>query len=178
LSIPQFFSDVFWFNLSRSQFLSDVFSIRAEYNFSVMLPSQFGGTSLDVATLACFFFQSEHSTIFDICLILCYMPMTLNLELRMIINNPKTFLPDCDDFILNCCLYLPMMICFIMMINQESMTCCFVFLAHFVNFSYDEICFSDDHSWEVDLLLCFPCSWFSSCLCFILGQATKTYSIL
>jgi hypothetical protein len=28
-----------------------------------MLPSQFGGTSLDVATLACFF-QSEHSTIF------------------------------------------------------------------------------------------------------------------
>jgi hypothetical protein len=28
-----------------------------------MLPSQFGGTSLDVATLACFF-QSEQSTIF------------------------------------------------------------------------------------------------------------------
>jgi hypothetical protein len=91
----------------------------------------------------------------------------------MIINNSETFLPVCDDFILNCCLYLPMMICFIMMINQGSMTCCFVFLAHFVNFACDEICLTDDHSWEVDLLLCFPCSWFSSCLCFILGQATK-----
>jgi hypothetical protein len=49
----------FWFNLSRSQFLSDVFLIWAEYNFSVMLPSQFGGTSLDVATLACFFSLSR-----------------------------------------------------------------------------------------------------------------------
>jgi hypothetical protein len=90
------------------------------------------------------------------------MPMALNLELWMIINNSETFLPVCDDFILNCCLYLPMMICFIMMINQGSMTCCFGFLAHFVNFAYDEICLTDDHSWEVDLLLCFPCSWFSS----------------
>jgi hypothetical protein len=99
--------------------------------------------------------------------------MTLNLELWMIINNSETFLPVCDDFIFNCCLYLPMMICFIMMINQGSMTCCFVFLAHFVNFACDEIYLTDDHSWEVDLLLCFPCSWFSSCLCFILGQATK-----
>jgi hypothetical protein len=91
----------------------------------------------------------------------------------MIINNSETFLPVCDDFILNCCFYLPMMICFIMMINQGSMTCCFVFLAHFVNFACDEIYLTDDHSWEVDLLLCFPCSWFSSCLCFNLGQATK-----
>jgi hypothetical protein len=100
------------------------------------------------------------------------MPMALNLELWMIINNSETFLLVCDDFILNCCLYLPMMICFIMMINQGSMTCCFVFLAHFVNFSYDEICLTDDHSWEFDLLLCFPCSWF------YFGSGNQTYSIL
>jgi hypothetical protein len=100
------------------------------------------------------------------------MPMTLNLELWMIINNSETSLPVCDDFILNSCLYLPMMICFIMMINQGSMTCCFVFLAHFVNFAYDEICLTDDHSWEVDLLLCFPCSWF------YFGSGNQTYSIL
>jgi hypothetical protein len=56
-----------------------------------------------------------------------------------------------------------MMLCFIMMINQGSMTCCFDFLARFVNFACDEICLTDDDSWEVDLLLCFPCSWFSSC---------------
>jgi hypothetical protein len=52
---------------------------------------------------------------------------------------------------------------FIMMANQGSMTCCFVFLDHFVNIACDEICLTDDHSWEVDLLLCFSCSWFSSC---------------
>jgi hypothetical protein len=55
------FFDSIWADLNfRVMFFG---SIWAEYNFSVMLPSQFGGTSLDVATLACFF-QSEQSTIF------------------------------------------------------------------------------------------------------------------
>jgi hypothetical protein len=35
------------------------------------------------------------------------MPMALNLELWLIINNSETFLPACDDFILNLSAFRP-----------------------------------------------------------------------